>query len=223
MIRFLLVLAGRARATRARRGQGAATRPRSPAPVREDASRSRGNGDSMGERPRRPDRARRAVPCVVPDVPQPDAREPRRRRRLGSKYRIHFSRPGRRTAARSGIDQDVYPDAEGRSAHLHEARASRIFDSRTPGGWFPGGLPLKRNAAASTVCPPRTGLLRHLRLERGAGRWHRDPGRARAGRGGTVLPQAEQAGEALQPHYATAASPRSALTSAKKSGSGCTR
>jgi len=100
-----------------------------------------GNGESMGSALGELTERAGLFPASFQTSPDPMlASAPTKS--LGSKYRIHFRVPGPDSGT-FWIDQDVYPYAKG-GALTYTKPGQRIFDSRTPGGWFLGGLPLKQ-------------------------------------------------------------------------------
>ena len=99
-----------------------------------------GNGESMGTALGELTELAGLFPASFPTSPDPMLKSAPTKS-LGSKYRIHFRVPGPDSGT-FWIDQDVYPYAQG-GALTYTKPGQRIFDSRTPGGWFLGGTQLK--------------------------------------------------------------------------------
>jgi LPXTG-motif cell wall-anchored protein len=100
-----------------------------------------GNGESMGTALGELTESAGLFPASFQTSPNP-MYESAPTKSLGSKYRIHFRVPGPQGGT-FWIDQDVYPYAKG-GALTYTKPGQRIFGSRTPGGWFLGGLALKQ-------------------------------------------------------------------------------
>jgi LPXTG-motif cell wall-anchored protein len=99
-----------------------------------------GNGESMGSALGELTERTGLFPASFQTSPNPML-ESAPTKSLGSKYHIHFRVPGPEGGT-FWIDQDLYPYAKG-GALTYTKPGQRIFGSRTPGGWFLGGLLLK--------------------------------------------------------------------------------
>jgi hypothetical protein len=79
-------------------------------------------------------------PAAFGQIPDPMLKS-RPSGELGPKYTIHYVVPGP-NGKTYRIDQDLYPYAHG-GALTYTKPGQPIFDMKTQGGWFLGGLPLK--------------------------------------------------------------------------------
>jgi len=100
-----------------------------------------GNGESLGSDLGQLTERAGLFPALFQTSPNPMLDEAPTKS-LGPKYRIHWRVPGPQ-GGRFLIDQDVYPYAKG-GALTYTKPGQRIFESRSPGGWFLGGAALKQ-------------------------------------------------------------------------------
>jgi hypothetical protein len=100
-----------------------------------------GNGESMGSALGELTERAGLFPALFVTAPDPMLKDAPTKS-LGPKYHIHYRVPGPESGS-FAIDQDVYPYAKG-GALTYTKPGQRIFDSRSPGGWFLGGILLKQ-------------------------------------------------------------------------------
>jgi LPXTG-motif cell wall-anchored protein len=99
-----------------------------------------GNGESMGTALGSLTEHAGLFPALFVTSPDPMLKSAPTKN-LGPTYHIHYRVPGP-DGGSFPIEQDVYPYAKG-GALTYTKPGQRIFDSRSPGGWFLGGTQLK--------------------------------------------------------------------------------